>query len=77
MELPRPLGAWADTFETLVSTFIAQDEEDARDIQVLRGQIRSLRRMEELAGFMILSSARLCATTCSAAFARDSCRRAS
>jgi exodeoxyribonuclease V gamma subunit len=51
MELPRPLEAWATTLETLVSTFIAQDEEDARDIQVLRGQIRSLKRLEGLAGF--------------------------
>jgi exodeoxyribonuclease V gamma subunit len=51
LEMPRPLAAWSDLLEHLRSTFLTEDEETVRDMELLKGQLRELRRLQELSAF--------------------------
>ncbi len=51
LENPRTLAEWSDTLEWLRSAFIVEDEETGRDMQLLRGQLKELKRLQELSGF--------------------------
>ncbi len=51
LEVPRTLGEWSDALELLRSAFITEDDDTARDTQLLRGQLKDLKRLQELSGF--------------------------
>ena len=51
LETPRTLGEWSDLLERLRSTFLTEDEETAHDMELLKGQLRELRRLQELSEF--------------------------
>jgi exodeoxyribonuclease V gamma subunit len=51
LETPRTLAEWSDLFERLRSIFLTEDEETAHDMELLKGQLRELRRLQELSEF--------------------------
>jgi exodeoxyribonuclease V gamma subunit len=51
LEVPRTLGEWSDTLELLRSAFITEDGDTTRDMQLLRGQLKELKHLQEMSGF--------------------------
>ncbi|HME44215.1 MAG TPA: exodeoxyribonuclease V subunit gamma [Syntrophorhabdales bacterium] len=51
LEVPRTLGEWSDALDLVRSAFITEDDDTAADTQLLRTQLKELKRLQELSGF--------------------------